>query len=50
MDLFGLPDERIRLLEDELRRVSGRHQLQIEELQTLLQSSELRLRLIEGHL
>ena len=49
MDLFGLPDERIRLLEEELRRVSERHQLQVE-LQTLLQAADLRLRLIEGHL
>ena len=47
---FGLPDERIRLLEEELRRLSERYQLQIEELQTLLQASELRLRLIEENL
>ena len=50
MDLFGRPGERIRLLEEELRRVSGRHQLQVEELQTLLQPADLRPRLIEGHL
>ncbi|MCV6575481.1 MAG: hypothetical protein OIF58_07075, partial [Cohaesibacter sp.] len=34
----------------ELRRLSERYQLQIEELQTLLQASELRLRLIEENL
>ena len=49
-DFTILPDERVRLLESELQQLSDTTQRQIEELQTLLQGIELRLRLLETHL
>lgn len=49
-DFTVLPDERVGLLESELQQLSDAAQRQVEELQTLLQGIELRIRLLETYL